>query len=261
VRRGISLAVLALSLHCGGRSNDETSLDEVASQINFKSVETLGKHHMLATIRQETTWSDGGKEVHEETVELAWNDWDSFHLRRIVRGATASETIVDQGQAFHRNRGPVWQKEIDVEPARMRVRTSWSAWDTAMEVFTGRVKLTAAEHSIVDGRAAQRFEVSLAPLESGRRIRSGMMVPQSISGEVWLDEGTAVRLAADVQATVSLKGMTRKISLHLRRSSIGAPQTISAPAAAVRNPADVLRERMRGRRAPSGTGPKSTQRP
>jgi hypothetical protein len=221
----------------------------------------LGRHHMLATTRQETTWSDGGQEVHEETVELAWNDWDSFHLRLIVRGTTASETIVDQGKAFHRRRGPVWQRETDVEPARMRVRTSWRVWDTAMEVFSGRIRLTAAERSVVDGRPAQRFEVSLAPLESGKRIRSGMMAPQSISGEVWLDEGTAVRLAADVQATVSLKGMTRKISLHLRRSSIGAIQTISAPTAAVRSPADVLRERMRGRRAPSSRGAKCTQRP
>jgi hypothetical protein len=261
VRRGISLAVLALSLHCGGRADDEPSLDEVANEITFKSVEALGAHHMLATIRQESTWPDGGQEEHEETVELAWNDWDSFHLRRIVRGATATETIVDQGQAFHRSRGPVWQQEIDVEPARMRVRTSWRVWDTAMEVFSGRVKLTPAEQSVVDGRPAKRFEVSLAPLASGKRVRSGMMAPQSISGEVWLDEGTAVRLAADIQASVSLKGMTRQISLHLRRSGIGAAQTISAPTAAVRSPADVLQERMRGRRAPSGKGAKSTQRP
>ena len=102
VRRGLILAIVPVLLSCGDNADDKPTLDVVANQITFKSVETLGTHHMLATIRQETNWADGSENLHDETVELAWNNWDSFHLRRVVQGATVAETIVDKGQSYRR---------------------------------------------------------------------------------------------------------------------------------------------------------------
>jgi hypothetical protein len=242
VRRGLIIA--ALALHCGSADPHKPALDVVADQITFKSVEALGPHHLLATIEQQSVWTDGNTESHEETVELAWNDWDSFHLRRVVRGSAVGETIMDQGRSYHRGQGPHWVQEFDSEPARLRVRTSWSVWSTAMEVFSARIDLVEMEQSIVDGRSARRYQVSLAPRPQGQRIRHGGMKPISITGEVWIDQATAVRLAADVTAKVDLKGMRRTIQLHLRRSHVGEQQTIEPPSASVKTPAQALRERL-----------------
>ena len=250
-----------LTLHCGGSEDDVPTLDVVADQITFKSVETLGAHHMLATIRQDTQWGDGGTETHEESVELAWNNWDNFHLRRVVRGATVAETIVVEGQSYHRGKGPGWQEEVDAEPARMRVRTSWNVWDTAMDVFASRVTLTESERSVVDGRPATRFKVDLSPLPPNTRVNTSAMSPQAISGEVWLDEKTAVRLASDVDATVTQKGMSRTTVLHLRRGSIGQEQTIQAPERSARPSTDILKARARGRRDSTGRIQPNTANP
>jgi hypothetical protein len=231
----------------------------VADQITFKSVERLGSHHMLATVSRSDLWDDGGRDDHEETAELAWNSWDSFHLRRVVDGSTVSEIIVSEGTAFTRAKGTPWQAELDAEPARLQVQTTWNIWDTAMDVFSGRISLKEAEHSVADGRPARRFTVGLTELPVGKRIRSGAMNPQSIEGEVWLDEGTAVRLAADVKATAKRQGLTRTIHLHLRRGGVGEAQIITRPAATTRSPADLLRQRAR-RPRPSGRPARSKAR-
>ena len=252
---------MLLSVHCGGGQDDAPTLDVVADQITFKSVESLGAHHMLATVRQDTQWGDGGVESHEESVELAWNNWDNFHLRRVVRGATVAETIVVQGQSYHRGKGPGWQEEVDAEPARMRVRTSWNVWDTAMDVFASRTTLTESERSVVDGRPATRFELALSPLPPDARVKSSAMSPKDISGEVWLDEKTAVRLAADVNATVTRKGMSRTTILHLRRGNIGQDQTIQAPKISAKPPDDILKARARGRRDSTGRIQPNTSNP
>ncbi len=247
MRRGIVLTSILLLASCGGDEKAPPTLDVVASEITFKSVERLGPHHLLATIEQEDDWTNGGREAHDETMELAWNNWDSFHLRRVVRGSTMGETIMSEGSAFSRNRNTRWKAEMDSEPARLRVQRNWNVWDTAMEVFDGRILLTETESSIVDGRAVQGFKVSLAPLPPGTRIRSGNLTPVSIEGEVWLDEATAVRLSADVTAKAEQDGLTRTVVLHLRRSAVGEEHTIVRPQAPVQPSTEVLRERMKGR--------------
>ncbi len=258
MRRGLILAAWPLLLSCGGADDAAgPTLEVVSDQITFKSVESLGAHHMLATVSRTDLWDDGGQDDHEETAELAWNNWDSFHMRRVVNGATLSEIIVEEGRAYSRSKGSGWQTEIDAEPARLQVQTTWNVWATAMDLFSGRVQYTEGETSVVDGRPARRFAVVLSPLAQGQRIRSGSMTPVSIEGEVWLDEGTAVRLSANVRATATRKGLSRTIHIHLRRSGVGQAQTITPPAAPVRSPGEILRQRAQ---RPTRNAPRSPAR-
>jgi len=232
--------ILALTLMWMGCDTVDTpvqpTLDVVANQITFKSVENLGAHHLIATISRTDDWEDDSQDIHEETLELAWNNWDSFHLRRVINGTTVNESLVSDGRAYTRSRGIPWETEIDAEPARLRVQTSWKVWDSAMDLFSRRLKLTETGHSIVDGRAARRFIPSLTPLDGKKRVRGGAMIPQSIKGEVWLDELTAVRLSADVKASATKKALTRTIHLRLTRSGIGENQPITPPAVTMSGP-------------------------
>ena len=228
------------------------SLTDVSEEITFKSVTSLGPHHMMATITRAEQWEEGEADEHSETIELTWNNWDAFHFRRLVDGETRYESIVYDGQSYSRTQGAAWTTELDPESARLGLRTTWNVWESAFDSFGERIAYEEIGQSVVDTRSARQFRVVLAPIPEGKRIRRSRPQPEAIQGSVWLDEQTGVRLSASVTGTIQVSKARHLIHLQLARSGFGNEQNIVVPAVRVRKSSELL-----GKKAP----PRKTGRP
>ena len=220
----------------------EPTLAEVSQEVRFQSVDSLGPHSYVATTIR-TDLRDGVvvSEV-QEVFEIQWQGWDDFEMRRSVDGDVASSVRVAGGRAWVLRNGE-WQKRLDAEPYRQELRLSWSGWDQSLGGFDERVDYTEPQDGVVEGRPARRYVVGLLPPRGQRSepsdassekdedapLESG---PTALSGFVWVDQHTAVRLVADVQGELVQDSVTRRIQLKLARSAFGQDQGISAPPAA-----------------------------
>lgn len=212
---------------------------EASEQVTFASTEQLGPHRFLATIRR--VEERAGREVsqHEEVVDIRWESWDRFSHRRLVDGKPVSESVVVDGSAWRRRQGGRWEEGADAETDRQQLRLTWNAWEQAVGPFGDRVILTREGLETVEGRRAIRYAVSLAPsvaeqLQQGadgprRRRPTSSFAPTALSGSLWVDEATAVRLTGQVTGTLERGDYKRVTSLQLARTSIGAAQDIEPP--------------------------------
>jgi hypothetical protein len=236
---------LAMTLvACGGEdpAPEPATIETVSQQITFDSVDRLGSHHSISSIQH----SDirGPEETVEttQTIEIAWNSWESFHFQRYVDGMSVFEAINHDGTSASRNRRGQWNRAGDGESARIDVYTAWNAWDEALEGFRDRIILTEKEATIVDGRPARKFALSLGPVPENEPIRTSGLLPHRLEGTVTLDSATAVRLRADVLAVSKQKNRTRRIQLNIRRTGVGEVQDIEVPQVPLRAPGDLLRK-------------------
>ncbi len=233
------------------------TIEKVSTKITYDSVARLGSHHATSSIERIETRD--GEQVHStlEAIDIAWNSWDSFHFQRILDGEATFEVIVHAGKSASRNgRGP-WTAELDGESARLDVYTAWNAWDEALGPFNDRIAYEELGTTVVDGRDARQFRVSLsAKNEKQKRKKSSRTLePTHIEGTVHLDAKTAVRLHADVKAVAKQANLRRTIQLKIQRSRLGQTQPIEAPATQLGTAGDLLR-RLPARR--SGRGPDPT---
>jgi hypothetical protein len=227
-------AVLMLSLF-GCRTVDPAeappTIEGVSQQITFDSVTRMGAHHATASIHREELREGVLSSESTEAIDIAWNSSESFHFQRLVDGSLTFEAIVHEGKSAHRDgRGP-WRSEYDGEGARTDVYTAWNAWDEALAGFKDRVDFEDLGATVVDGRPARRFSVSLLPeVKTSKRVRhSKRMRPQHLEGEVILDMATAVRLRAQVKAVEKQGTVRRRTTLTISRSGLGEIQGIQAP--------------------------------
>lgn len=218
---------------CGPEGPPPPTLAEASQEVQFHSVDQLGAHAYLATIIR-TELRDG--EVvgeSQEVFEIRWQGWDDFEVRRSVDGDVASAVRVAGGRAWVLRNG-TWQSRPDAEPFRQELRLTWSGWDQAMDGFDDRVAYGDPEDGVVEGRPARRYGVDLKPLpkmgKARRRRRQADGGPTALSGFVWVDQTTAVRLVADVQGETVRGDVTRRIQLKLARSAFGLDQGIAPPA-------------------------------
>ncbi len=231
----------------GCTGNETPDLAAAAGEAQFASVADLGPHTMSAVIERSEAFSGESPLRRQEGVEIRWESWDAFETRRLVNGEQVSCMRVADGSAWSQRRDGTWVQRGDPEPARQELRLVWNSWDQALESFDDRVALTASSSEIVEGRRAQRFLVSLhepKPKErasrrrtkgkgKGKRRRSRGNADQrslrSLSGEVVIDEGTAVRLLAKVRGEWQDGLRTHTVSLDLSRAGFGLPQALTAP--------------------------------
>jgi len=238
-----SWAVLALSagVACTPEGPPAADLADASVEVQFESVDRLGPHRYLASIKHRTVRDDGGVSRTDEAVEIRWQDWDTFEYRRVVDAELQSAVVTVDGKPWTlRSRGR-WEAREDAEPYRLDLRQSWNAWDQALEPFGDRVQLEEAGQELFEGRPVRRYRVSLAPeaertasTKKGKRRRKVHVPrhddgPVSLSGVVWVDEGTAVRLQAEVTGELTQRGRQRTIDLQLTRSGIGLDQGVSPP--------------------------------
>lgn len=210
------------------------TLAAASEKITFGTVEQLGPHLARASITR-TDLRDGAEvATHVEISEIGWQDWDHFQYRRVLDDKTAIEVRVVAGQAWARQGDGPWQVRKDPEPFRVQLRTTWNAWEQALEVFGERVQLTEVGTDLIDGRPTRRFDVALAPVAEGKKAKKRAFEPVSLSGITWIDEATAIHLTAHVEGEVKQGNLTRRIVLKIARSEFGkdlgiAPPTETAP--------------------------------
>ena len=247
----IALAVLIAIAIAGCTGAEAPDLATAASEAQFASVADLGPHTMSAVIERSEAFSGASPLRRQEGVEIRWESWDAFETRRLVNGSQVSCVRVADGSAWSQRRDGTWVQRGDPEPARQELRLVWNSWEQALESFDDRVALTPSSSEIVEGRRAQRFLVSLTEPEpepqertsrqrgkgkgkgKGKRRRSrGDANPRSLrslTGEVVIDEGTAVRLLAKVRGEWQDGLRTHTVALDLSRAGFGLPQALTAP--------------------------------
>lgn len=235
-------AVLSI-LACGNTDSDipPATIETVSQRITFDSVSRLGPHNSIASIQRSDTRGNDSSFDTTESIELAWNSWDSFHFQRSVDGEPTFEAINHQGSSASRNGRGRWKSAFDGEAARLDVYTAWNAWDEALSGFTKRIVFTDEGATVVDGRPARTFSVSLGPIPDDEPRRKSGVVPHRLEGTVTLDDATAVRLRTEVLAVSKSKKMVRRVLLNIRRSGIGETQSIEAPEVPIGTPGDLLR--------------------
>ncbi len=221
------------------RGEPGTDADEflIASEaVTFDTVTQLGPHRMESILRWERGERRGG--VSTETLELLWGDWDNFQVRRIRDARLASEVRVVRGVAYSRSGSGRFRRADDAELYRVQLAGTWSYWERALEPFMGRVEAVRGEDAVVEGRAAQRYEISLGqadPEARGRRAH----VPQSLSGAFVLDSALALRLSAQLKGTYLESGDEERpveIRLTVQRSDLGGFPDLKAPSNPRRRP-------------------------
>ncbi len=77
----------------------------------------------------------------------------------------------------------------------------------------------------VEGRKTQRYQLSL---DSDKILKSRSLKPFVLSGDVWIDQDSAVRILADVHGELKKGIYRKKIHLKLSRMKIGEEITFSS---------------------------------
>lgn len=234
----------AMWVGCGPSDPDAPTLGDASREVQFESVDRLGPHHYLASIKHRIIRDDGEVDRTDEAVEIRWQNWDTFEFRRVVNAELQSAVVTVDGRPWSLRSKGRWELREDAEPYRLDLRQSWNAWDQALEPFKERIELEEEGSELFEGRAVRRYAVRLVPeseepeLERGkgkgkrrRKVHQPANTDQliSLSGRVWVDEGTAVRLQAEVTGELEQRGRRRTVDLQLTRSGIGLPQDISPP--------------------------------
>ena len=213
------LVPLALALGCRGCSEPPVeqgmTLTEAADEATFASVEKLGPHRCLSSIVRTDSRDGVAGASHTEVAEIAWRSWDRFRVTRVMDGQPVSDAIVVGGKPWARSYQGPWEAREDAETFRVQLQATWDSWDPAMEPFGERVAFTAS---------------SLPKKKKKKKVahRSGF-TPVALSGAVWLDEQSAVRLLASVEGQVSQGNLVRSIQLKLTRSDFGEDLNIDPP--------------------------------
>lgn len=218
-----TLLLFASACHRGPSAAEQ--LAEASRRVSFGTLAQLGPHRLAATV---TRGEPEGADVDTETLELDWGDLDNFQVRRVRNGRVRSELRVLRGEAWVRVGTSPFNHYDDAELYRVELASTWNVFDTALSPFQGRIQLLDGQETVVEGRPAMRYTVALAPGEAPARGH----VPQSLSGEVVLDQATAMRLVARVEGSYLESGRAdrlRTIQVELTRSQLGLLPPIEAP--------------------------------
>jgi hypothetical protein len=226
-----SLLPLLLLVSCS-RGEEVVEVDEflaASESATFDSVTRLGPHHLESIITMDKQ-IQGRTHSSTETLDIAWGDWDNFRVQRIRDGRAASEVRVVEAVAYARSGSGRFREADDAELYRLEIAGSWNTWDRALEAFRGCVQAELVGDTVVEGRPARQYGLSLAsPL--AEECTKGHQ-PLSLEGSMTLDRAHAVRLAAELEASYAENGdPDRQVRLHLllTRADIGDFPVLEVP--------------------------------
>lgn len=220
--------LLAGLLACTPQAPPEELLADASSQVTFTTVEGIGPHHLVSSVHRTDSRAGMPDLTVDEVVEIAWQDWDNFHVRRLVDGQPERETIVAAGVPWVRS-ADIWDRRDDAEPHRVQLRTTWNTWEAVLGPWLAHIELVPDGDDIVEGRPASRYQVRMLPADRAPKTRTSAFTPVSAQGTVWLDKATAVHLRAEVEAVARRQGLTRAVRFTLQRANVGEDQGIAAP--------------------------------
>ncbi len=196
----------------------------------FASQTSLGAHVMRATVTRTPT--SGGGATSTETLELHWKDADHWSLVRTRDDRAVEDLRVFGGRAWSSHDGD-WRDEGDAEPFRVMLSRTWDPWALAFEPVEERLVATEVGAEVYAGRPARKHEVSYGPPPPPRRKRQkprpGPWDPASASGTVWIDEGTAVRLGADVTVSATINGAPTDVALRFALDHVNGDVAVEPP--------------------------------
>ena len=204
----------------------EVTLAEASEKVTFASVETLGAHTYLATSTRVELRRGREMSRHVEVVEIRWQDWDNFSHRRIVDERTVADIVVSDGAAWSRRLGGPWKKKDDAESSRVQLKTTWNSWEQTISSFGDLVVMSEGESEAVEGRLARHYVLSLSELPP---VGDDATQPLALSGDLWVDESSAVRLTGKLEGILGREGYRRQVELQIVRTAIGMPQNIQLP--------------------------------
>jgi hypothetical protein len=99
-------------------------------------------------------------------------------------------------------------------------------WLLAFESVRDQLRLDAGEVGTWEGRRAVPHTIAVVPVPP--KARRAWKV-ESATGEVWLDELTALRVKADVSVRATSGARVRTTHLQLNVTGIGVEPVVAAP--------------------------------
>lgn len=171
-----------------------------AAKVTFGTLQGLGSFVFQSSTRDERT-NVHGAVVRESALSLKWRDRDEWEYQSIRDGKMATHWLVFGGRAFEGLSGDDLRPKGDPEPLRAQLALGWDSWEDIVAITEGRVTYGPGVEEMVGGRPTIRHKLSLTPVPEGRP-RSGRAVgealePASLTGTVWIDKQTSVRVLAD----------------------------------------------------------------
>lgn len=249
---GLRAALLGLALGGCAGGEEAAALAQASTEIVFDSMDKLGAHHSLSSLRQTLTRPTGEVEPIDDAIEIKWQDWDHFEHRRVADGRQGEAVRVVEGVAYVARGGAegTWEQRPDADSYRAELRASWSQWDQALGPFAERLELRDEGEEIIEGRPARRYSVHLAPAPAeapaptpaakakgkgkGKAKAAEAKAPPAdplvaLKGAVWVDAATAVRLVAEIEGERRQGDKALRFTYNLAVSAVGQDQELTVP--------------------------------
>jgi len=250
-------------LNAGSLGSDPALARRVLRMDAAETTERLGAHRYQAAVKFE--WGTRGNQLElteNRTLEAgAGGVSGDFHAVVGNSHDQGMDVIRVHGDVFARGKyGPYRQRLRDRGMAERVREEVFGALRDFDSLFLGRLKLEPYGQTTSDGRSAQRYRVTLgpavqlasanaaalpAPLEPkggpdgatlNRRRFADKREPQEISGEIWVDDETAVVLHAKLEGRIKVpaegeqgKEAFVRLTLDSGVSDIGRDLSLHAP--------------------------------
>ncbi len=196
-------------------------LEVVSEKVTFGTIQDLGGFVFQSSTRDERS-ANGQASVHESAVSLKWRDRDLWEYQAVSDGKPTTHWLVANGAAWVGLSDAPLVSRGDPEPFREQLALGWDPWEDLVAATGGRISFGPGVEEVVEGRPALRHDVSLeaAPMTATapRVIRGQALVPTGLTGTVWIDKQSAVRVLADVTATSAAPATTGSITAPRTRS-------------------------------------------
>ena len=251
---GLRAAALGLALAGCAGGEEAAALAEASTEIVFDSMDKLGAHHSVSSLRQTLTRPGGEVEPIDDAIEIKWQDWDHFEHRRVADGRQGEAVRVVEGVAYVARGGAEgsWEQRPDADSYRAELRASWSQWDQALGPFAARLELRDEGEEVIEGRPARRYSVHLAPAPpapapaakakakgKGKGKAKGAEAAEAaappadplvaLKGALWVDAATAVRLVAEIEGERRQGDKALRFTYNLAVSAVGQDQELTVP--------------------------------
>ena len=230
-----AFGLVTFSLACGAGEEESQALAAASQRVVFESLDKLGPHRSLASLRRMEERPDREATRTEDAVEIAWKDWNNFEHRRVADGRLASLTRVVDGTTYLQRSPTQWERRDNPEPARVELRDSWNLWELGLAPFDERLVLEEDRQELIEGRPTRVYRLTLAPppeapKAKGKKARKTSEDPIfSLEGWVWVDSASAARLLAEVKGAWRQGDRTRRVELDLAVSAIGQEPELNPP--------------------------------
>jgi|GEM_PF-2254806 len=226
---GLSTGALFACFDDGAVHHQDEAI-AVAQQATVETWKSLGPHTTRAVTLTKQWLADGPTQESDLTVEIRWQDDETFAWRRVRDGKIRQEIVLAEGAGWKRTGKRPFQLVNSPDAYLRSLSENWSVWGEAIGPFLGRATVSQDGEGIVEGRPAWKYQLSLTPLDQEPVATRTAL--KSLSGSLWVDKATAIRLAADIRGSWTTFGrqpLHHEMSFKLERTAFGEHQGVAPP--------------------------------